>query len=251
MGDSLTSKAEVQRLPCHDPQPSASPSRKRSKDEQRDWRGKSEGALSSGNTSAHARGGLPGDAKKERGARARPACRPAKFSPTLAYFLTLSPRAGRPPPPRGPNAFGQRGAPDRKWPLRPSALDRGKVLLLTASKIASRVSKARREGARSGAVTRLPSAFLGFPSLTCQTPGGKVSPGGQPASSGGGDGPRAAGRARTRPAWSPCDVTREFLGRHAHSFRLWGGDPYFPCGRAGSGGCATPGGGDWRLEGHL
>lgn len=98
MGDSLTSKAEVQRLPCHDPQPSASPSRKRSKDEQRDWRGKSEGALSSGNTSAHARGGLPGDAKKERGARARPACRPAKFSPTLAYFLTLSPRAGRPPP---------------------------------------------------------------------------------------------------------------------------------------------------------
>lgn len=105
-----------------------------------------------------------------------PSC-PATFRLAPAYFLRLSARALGPPPPRGPNAFGQRATPDRKWPLWPSAPGRGKrFLLLTASKIASRFLKTPvGKRARSGAVKRR-RAFLLFPSLICQSLAGKPTP---------------------------------------------------------------------------
>lgn len=180
LSDSLTSKAEVQRLPPHGHQPSASPPTIAPKANSATGAGRAKGAPSPGSEPAHARGGLSPErpsSSTEREPILPPVLRSlARPQPTSSHSAPEP--YGRPPPPGGPNAFGQRGAPHRKWPLRPGALVRGKrFLLLTASKIASRFSKApAEERTRSGAVKRRPPACVAFLSLICQTPSGKVSP---------------------------------------------------------------------------
>lgn len=202
------------------------------------------GAPRPGREPAHARGGLHAERQGNSPERER-ACASsaaAECSPTPAYVLTLSPRAVRLPPPGGPNAFGQRGAPDRKWPLRPSApVRRKRLLLLTASKIASGFSKAPAEKrTRSGAVKRLPPAFVAFLSLICQTPSAKVSPSGLPAFSEGGGGPwgRRPGSEAAGPAPPEARATSRGSSRDVTPLlpASGGGAPYAPCGRAGSAG---------------